>query len=100
MGTLAWQLYPAAEVCEDCIPGLRVDHLDVADLPMLNTDLETNGGTGFPPAVEAFRAKVRHADCFLFASPEYNYSITSECFAYYTVYFVVLHASPTSTAGH
>lgn len=81
-------------MCEDCIPGLRVDHLDVADLPMLNTDLETNGGTGFPPAVEAFRAKVRHADCFLFASPEYNYSITSECFAYYTVYFVVLHASP------
>ena len=46
---------------------------------MLNTDLETDGGTGFPPAVEAFRAKVRHADCFLFASPEYNYSITRLC---------------------
>ncbi|RLN18324.1 putative NADPH:quinone oxidoreductase 1 [Panicum miliaceum] len=67
----------AAEVCEESIPGLRVDDVDVADLPMLNTDLETDGGRGFPPAVEAFRAKVRDADCFLFASPEYNYSITS-----------------------
>jgi chromate reductase len=70
----------AAEVCEESIPGLRVDDVDVADLPMLNTDLETDGGRGFPPAVEAFRAKVRDADCFLFASPEYNYSITSTHF--------------------
>jgi len=55
---------------------------------MLNTDLETDGGTGFPPAVEAFRAKVRHADCFLFASPEYNYSITSKfCFVITTRHF-------------
>ncbi|RCV44714.1 hypothetical protein SETIT_9G396700v2 [Setaria italica] len=67
----------AAEVCADSIPGLRVDDVDVAGLPMLNTDLETDGGRGFPPAVEAFRASVRDADCFLFASPEYNYSITS-----------------------
>ncbi|CAL4922774.1 unnamed protein product [Urochloa decumbens] len=67
----------AAEVCEESIPGLRIDDVDVADLPMLNTDLETDGGRGFPPAVEAFRARVRDADCFLFASPEYNYSITS-----------------------
>ncbi|KAL6648110.1 hypothetical protein ACP70R_012334 [Stipagrostis hirtigluma subsp. patula] len=67
----------AAEVCEDSIPGLRVDHVDVAGLPLLNTDLESDGGAGFPPAVEAFRAKVRAADCYLFASPEYNYSITS-----------------------
>jgi hypothetical protein len=66
----------AAEVCEDSIPGLRVDHLDISDLPLINTDLETGGG-GFPPAVEAFRAKVCQADCFLFAAPEYNYSIAS-----------------------
>ncbi|TVU46951.1 hypothetical protein EJB05_06525, partial [Eragrostis curvula] len=68
----------AAEVCEDSIPGLRIDHLDIADLPMLNTDLiTTDGGAScFPPVVEAFRAKVLLADCFLFASPEYNYSIT------------------------
>jgi NAD(P)H-dependent FMN reductase len=63
-------------VCADSIPGLRIDNVDIAGLPMLDTDLETDGGRGFPPAVEAFRARVRDADCFLFASPEYNYSIT------------------------
>ena len=74
--------YPAAaEVCEDSIPGLRVDELDISDLPLINTDLETGGGTGFPPAVEAFRAKVCQADCFLFGAPEYNYSIASTSFA-------------------
>ncbi|CAM0147728.1 unnamed protein product [Urochloa decumbens] len=66
----------AAELCEDSIPGLRVDHLDISDLPLINTDLETDGG-GFPPAVEAFRAKVCQADCFLFGAPEYNYSIAT-----------------------
>jgi len=53
---------------------LQLDHVDISELPLLNTDLEVDGG--FPPAVEAFRAKVRAADCFLFASPEYNYSIS------------------------
>ncbi|OEL37720.1 putative NADPH:quinone oxidoreductase 1 [Dichanthelium oligosanthes] len=66
----------AAEVCEDSIPGLRIDHLDISDLPIINTDLETEGG-GFPPAVEAFRDKVCQADCFLFGAPEYNYSIAT-----------------------
>jgi hypothetical protein len=68
-------------VCDDSIPGLRVDELDISDLPLINTDLETGGGTGFPPAVEAFRAKVCQADCFLFGAPEYNYSIASTSFA-------------------
>lgn len=65
-------------MCEESIPGLRVDHVDISGLPLLNTDLETADG-GFPPAVEAFRDKVRQADCFLFGSPEYNYSIASTC---------------------
>ncbi|TVU36818.1 hypothetical protein EJB05_18767 [Eragrostis curvula] len=70
-------LRAAAEVCEDSIPGMRVEHLDISDLPLLNTDLETDGGAGFPAPVEAFRGKVRQADCILFAAPEYNYSIAS-----------------------
>lgn len=70
-------LRAAAEVCEESIPGLRVEHVDISDLPLLNIDLETDGGAGFPPAVEAFRDKVRQADCFLFGSPEHNYSIAS-----------------------
>nr|ACN27159.1 unknown [Zea mays] len=76
-------LRAAAEVCEDSIPGLRIDELDISDLPIINTDLETGSGSGtvFPPAVEAFRAKVCQADCFLFGAPEYNYSIASMSFA-------------------
>ncbi|CAM0885055.1 unnamed protein product [Alopecurus aequalis] len=65
----------AAKMCDESIPGLQIDHVDISDLPLLNTDLETPGG-GFPAAVEAFRDRVRGADCFLFASPEYNYSIS------------------------
>ncbi|XP_006645379.1 probable NADPH:quinone oxidoreductase 2 [Oryza brachyantha] len=64
----------AKEICEESIPGMVIDHVDISGLPLLNTDLEVDGG--FPPAVEAFRAKVRAADCFLFANPEYNYSIS------------------------
>lgn len=67
----------AEELCEEFIPGLRIDHVDISDLPMANPDLETDGGEGFPPAVEALRDRVRAADCFLFASPEYNYSVTA-----------------------
>ena len=65
----------AAEICRESIPGLEIDHIDISSLPLLNTDLEGAGGV-FPAAVEAFRARVRGADCFLFASPEYNYSIS------------------------
>jgi chromate reductase, NAD(P)H dehydrogenase (quinone) len=51
-----------------------VDLVDISGLPLLNTDLEVDGG--FPAAVEAFRGRVRAADCFLLASPEYNYSMS------------------------
>ncbi|KAM0930718.1 hypothetical protein ACQ4PT_000802 [Festuca glaucescens] len=66
----------AEELCEEFIPGLLIDHVDIPNLPMANPDLETDGGDGFPPEVEAFRARVLAADSFLFASPEYNYSVT------------------------
>uniref|UniRef100_A0A8R7U2C5 NAD(P)H dehydrogenase (quinone) n=1 Tax=Triticum urartu TaxID=4572 RepID=A0A8R7U2C5_TRIUA len=66
----------AEELCEESIPGLRIDYIDISGLPMANPDLETDGGDGFPPAVEAFRNRISAADCFLFASPECNYSVT------------------------
>ncbi|KAL8542125.1 hypothetical protein ACS0TY_003111 [Phlomoides rotata] len=54
--------------------GLEIEYVDISPLPFLNTDLEVNGT--FPLVVEAFRQKILDADSVLFASPEYNYSIT------------------------
>jgi len=57
------------------IDGLQVEYVDITPLPFLNTDLEVNGT--YPPPVEAFRRKILEADSILFASPEYNYSISA-----------------------
>ena len=62
----------AIEISKD-IPGLEIEQLHIDPL-FINTDLEVNGR--FPEAVETFRAKVLEADSILFASPEYNYSIS------------------------
>ncbi|KAK1433394.1 hypothetical protein QVD17_10304 [Tagetes erecta] len=67
-------LRSAIELSES-IDGITIEYLDISPLPMLNTDLEVDGK--YPPVVEAFRQKIFHSDCFLFASPEYNYSITA-----------------------
>ncbi|XP_051123470.1 NADPH:quinone oxidoreductase-like [Andrographis paniculata] len=56
------------------INGLEIEYVDISPLPFVNTDLEVNGT--YPPAVEAFRQKILAADSILFASPEYNYSMT------------------------
>lgn len=52
---------------------MKVEFVDIESLPFVNTDLEKNGT--YPPVVEAFRQKILEADCILFASPEYNYSV-------------------------
>lgn len=56
------------------VEGLEIEYVDILPLPLINTDLE-NQGT-YPPAVEAFRSKILAADSILFASPEYNYSVS------------------------
>ncbi|GJU23187.1 NADPH:quinone oxidoreductase-like protein [Tanacetum coccineum] len=57
------------------IPDMSIQYVDISPLPMLNTDLEKDGK--YPPVVDAFRQKILESDCFLFASPEYNYSVTA-----------------------
>ncbi|OAY82898.1 NADPH:quinone oxidoreductase [Ananas comosus] len=68
-------LRAAVEICEGSIEGLEIEVVEIAPLPLINTDLEVGGS--YPPAVEEFRAKILAADCVLFASPEYNYSIAA-----------------------
>ncbi|URE35074.1 NADPH quinone oxidoreductase [Musa troglodytarum] len=64
----------AIQLCDESIEGMKIEYVDIAPLPFLNTDLEVDGK--FPAPVEAFRQRIRGADAFLFASPEYNYSFT------------------------
>lgn len=68
----------AIELSKGEIEGIEVEFIEISELPMLNTDLEINGT--YPPIVEAFRQKILQADSILFASPEYNYSVTGTIF--------------------
>ena len=65
-------------------------YVDISNLPLLNTDLEEEGT--YPLEVEDFRDYIRGADGFLFASPEYNYSVSGTYIytAYYIAYDIYL----------
>ncbi|PON53308.1 NADPH-dependent FMN reductase-like [Parasponia andersonii] len=64
----------AIELSKELIKGLEIEYIDISPLPFVNTDLEVDGT--FPPAVQAFRNKILEADSVLFASPEYNFSLS------------------------
>lgn len=64
----------AIEISKKSINGMQVDYIELSHLPMINTDLEVDGK--FPPAVEEFRKEILQSDSILFASPEYNYSVS------------------------
>ena len=75
-GSLRQASYNAAalRVAQALAPdaGMRITIADIADLPLYNEDLRTDG---FPATVERFREQIRAADALLFVTPEYNYSI-------------------------
>ena len=52
-------------------PSLRLDIVEIGDLPLYNQDLEANP----PDAWTKFREAVARADAVLFVTPEYNRSI-------------------------
>lgn len=64
-------LRAAAELVPE---GVRVEVAGIADIPMFNPDVLA--ASGFPPVVEALRARARAADAILFSTPEYNRSIS------------------------
>ncbi|KAE9459705.1 hypothetical protein C3L33_08386, partial [Rhododendron williamsianum] len=79
-------LRSAIQIGNESVNGMQIEYIDIAPLPMLNTDLEV-GGT-YPPAVEAFRQKILEADSVLFASPEYNYSVTGNYYYCFLLLFL------------
>ena len=54
--------------------GMTVEIFDIGGFPLYNDDVRL--GAGYPPVVAEFRAKIAASDAVLFASPEYNYSIS------------------------
>lgn len=54
-------------------PDMRIEIYDYTDLPFYNDDVRVQG---YPAPVQKFRAAIAAADAILFASPEYNYSVS------------------------
>lgn len=52
---------------------LEIDIVTLEDIPLFNQDVEAEG---WPPRVQELRDRIDAADAVIFASPEYNYSIT------------------------
>jgi len=52
-------------------PSLRLEIVEIGDLPLFNQDMEATP----PPAAVAFKERIRKADAVLFVTPEYNRSV-------------------------
>ncbi len=52
---------------------MEITILDINDLPLYNGDVEAKGD---PASVVVLKSAIRHADAVLFATPEYNWSIS------------------------
>lgn len=52
-------------------PSLKLDIVEIGDLPLFDQDEEANP----PPASAAFKERIQRADAVLFVTPEYNRSV-------------------------
>jgi chromate reductase len=53
--------------------GMSIEIYDYRDIPLYDDDVRM---AAYPPAVQKFRAAIAASDAILFASPEYNYSVS------------------------
>lgn len=61
-------------VAQELAPdGVEIEIADITAIPLYNEDLNRDGG---PAPVRALKQRAREADALLFATPEYNYSMT------------------------
>ena len=70
-GSLNTQLLHAAR--ELAPEGMDIEIFTINDIPLFNEDVQAQG---FPASVQSFRERIAAADALLFATPEYNYSIS------------------------
>lgn len=52
---------------------MEIEIYSIGDLPLYNGDIEKEG---FPDSVKRFKDEIMNSDAILFATPEYNYSVT------------------------
>jgi chromate reductase, NAD(P)H dehydrogenase (quinone) len=65
----------ALRACNELMPqGMMLQIANIADVPMYNQDLFD---AGMPDPVKRLRAEIAAADGLLFASPEYNFSVSA-----------------------
>lgn len=69
----SYNLYALRTARELMPAGMSLEITSIADIPLFNQDVCDQG---FPPSVAKFRSEIAAADGLLFASPEYNYSVT------------------------
>ena len=69
----------AAKCAKGDIAGIDFRIVDIGKMPLYNSDLEgqKDGAITFPAEVEEVRAELAAADAFIFACPEYNFSISA-----------------------
>jgi chromate reductase, NAD(P)H dehydrogenase (quinone) len=53
--------------------GMTIEIADLSEIPIYNDDVRAQG---YPPPVQRFRERIAAADALLFATPEYNYSMS------------------------
>jgi chromate reductase len=53
--------------------GMAIEIFDLSEIPLYNDDIRA---VGYPPSVQRFRERIAAADALLFATPEYNYSMS------------------------
>ena len=64
----------ALRACNDLLPeGMNMQIAEIGDIPLFNQDVFD---AGLPPPAKRFRDQVAAADGLLFASPEYNFSVS------------------------
>ena len=52
----------------------KTEFIDIGDLPLYNEDIDTEAGA--PPEYDEFRSKLNEVDAVVFATPEYNRSMS------------------------
>src|SRR5690606_13692530 len=65
----------ALRACRELLPqGMTLEIADIGDLPLYNQDIYD---AGMPAPVKRVREQIAAADGLLFASPEYNFSVSA-----------------------